>query len=228
MKLAASLRVSTDRQAEQGFGLDVQEAAIRAWANENGHRVAGWYRDEGVSGSNGLDNRTGLAEALEALRNGKAGALVVYRLDRLAPDLTIQEGTLAAIWSMGRAVFAVDLGEVRRDDPDDPMRTALRQMIGVFAQLERGMIAARMRGGRNLKRGQGGYAGDGPPPYGWKVVRGELVADPVEQVALARMKELRAAGATYRAICSTLGTEGHKPKRGETWHPATVRTILTR
>ena len=32
MKLAAYLRVSTDKQAEQGLGLDVQEQAIRAWA----------------------------------------------------------------------------------------------------------------------------------------------------------------------------------------------------
>jgi DNA invertase Pin-like site-specific DNA recombinase len=32
-------------------------------------------------------------------------------------------------------------------DPDDPIRTAMRQMMGVFAQLERSMIAAQLRHG---------------------------------------------------------------------------------
>ena len=40
MKLVAYLRVSTDRQAEEGLGLDVQDRAIRRWARDNGHRIA--------------------------------------------------------------------------------------------------------------------------------------------------------------------------------------------
>jgi DNA invertase Pin-like site-specific DNA recombinase len=52
-KLVGYLRVKTDRQAEAGFGLGVQEKAIRGWAEANGHRVVLWCRDEGVSGSNG-------------------------------------------------------------------------------------------------------------------------------------------------------------------------------
>ena len=40
MKVIAYLRVSTDRQAEEGLGLEVQEQAIRAWARANAHRVA--------------------------------------------------------------------------------------------------------------------------------------------------------------------------------------------
>ena len=34
-----------------------------------------------------------------------------------------------------------------RDDPDDPMLTFVRQVMGASAQLERGMIRARMQGG---------------------------------------------------------------------------------
>src|SRR4051794_33589968 len=52
MRVVAYLRVSTDRQAEEGLGFDVQEQAIRAWAKHGGHRVVAWTRDEGVSGSN--------------------------------------------------------------------------------------------------------------------------------------------------------------------------------
>src|SRR2546426_9291882 len=52
MNVVAYLRVSTDRQAEEGLGLDVQKHAIRAWAKQHGNRIVAWARDEGVSGSN--------------------------------------------------------------------------------------------------------------------------------------------------------------------------------
>jgi DNA invertase Pin-like site-specific DNA recombinase len=76
MNIVAYIRVSTDKQAEDGCGLDVQRDAVRSWARAHGHRVVLWTSDEGVSGSNGLDAREGLADALRALRTSAADALV--------------------------------------------------------------------------------------------------------------------------------------------------------
>src|SRR5690349_14217760 len=87
LQVTTYLRVSTDKQADEGLGLDVQREAIRAWAKEHGHRVVRWTADEGISGSNGLDTRVALLEAFDALKDGTAAGLVVYRLDRLARDL---------------------------------------------------------------------------------------------------------------------------------------------
>jgi len=228
VKLVAYLRVSTERQAEEGLGLDVQQRAIGRWARDNGHRVVLVARDEGVSGSSDVDARLGLLDALAAVRQGTAEGLVVYRLDRLARKLTVQEATLAKVWEMRATVFSVDLGEVHRDDPDDPMRTALRQMVGVFAQLERGVIAARLRSGRLLKAERGGYAGFGAPPYGTRCVDGELVVDPCEQRAVERAHALHCSGASLRTIAETLTAEGHRPKRTDRWHPETLRRLLAR
>src|SRR5947209_5180061 len=143
MRIVGYLRVSTDRQAEEGLGLDVQRDAIRTWAKANGHRVAKWCSDEGVSGSNGLDGRDGLAEALGALRDGRADALAVYRLDRLARDLVLQEQLLAEVWRMGSRVWSTSPSEDAYLDPngaaDDPSRTLIRQILGAVAQYERAM-----------------------------------------------------------------------------------------
>ncbi len=185
-------------------------------------------RDEGVSGSNGVDVRLGLHDALAAVKDRAVGGLVVYRLDRLARKLTVQEATLSKVWDVGGAVFAVDLGEVPRDDPDDPVKTALRQMVGVFAQLERGMIAARLRSGRLLKAERGGYAGFGAPPYGTRSVAGELVVDTTEQRAVGRALALRSSGASLRTIARALTDEGYRPKRSDRWHPETLRRMLER
>src|SRR3954469_1499637 len=101
MRLIAYLRVSSDSQLD-GFGLDVQERAIRTWARTAGHRIVGWERDEGVSGATDAADRPGLSAALLALQHPpKADGIVVARLDRLARALTVQEATLARGWEGG-------------------------------------------------------------------------------------------------------------------------------
>jgi DNA invertase Pin-like site-specific DNA recombinase len=229
MKLAAYLRVSTDRQAEHGLGLAVQEQAIRKWAKANGHRVVLWARDEGVSGANGVEDREELTDALEALTDGRAAGLIAYNLDRLARKLEVQEGILAKVWDAGAKVFTVEDGEVPQDDPDQPMRTAMRQIRGVIAQLDRSMIAKRMRDGRRLKRARGGYAGGGVP-LGYRAEGRELVADPDEQALLARIRELRGQNRSLREVADTLTAEGYRPKKSKTgtWHPESLRLIVKR
>ena len=229
MKVAAYLRVSTDRQAEEGLGLEVQEQAIRGWARQHGHRVVLWCRDEGVSGSNGLDMREGLADALQPLKDHQADGLVVYRLDRLARDLVLQEQLLADVRRMRAEVFSTSAAEASYlgDDPDDPSRKLIRQVLGAVNEYERAMIALRLRSGRRRKAENGGYA-YGSPPYGWRAVGRELVEDDDEQRALRRMRELRVGGCSYREIGAVLQAEGHSPKRGSVWHPMTIRQVLSR
>lgn len=225
MLLVAYLRVSTDLQAEQGLGLDVQRHGIRDWAKANGHRILRWHSDEGVSGSNGVEARQGLLDALNDLEAADAEGLVMYRLDRLARKLTVQEATLARIWSMGCAAYSVDLGVIPKDDPDDPMRTALRQMVGVFSQLERGMIAARLRSGRRLKAQRGGYAG-GAPSYGRRAVGGALVPDQDEVLTVRRIAQMHGDGIGSRSIAGALNAEGVSAKRGGMWSSAQVCRVI--
>ena len=227
MRLVAYLRVSTDRQAERGLGLDVQEQAVRAWAKAHGHRLVALCRDEGVSGSNGVEEREGLPEALSMLRGHEAEALIVARLDRLARALTVQEAILGKVWEYGAEVVTADTGLVLRDDPDDPMRTAMRQMAGVFAQLDRSLITKRLRDGRRLKAERGGFA-YGAPPLGMRAVGGELVADADETATVERIRQLHSDGRSLREITAVLNTEGHATKRGGRWHPETLRRIVAR
>jgi DNA invertase Pin-like site-specific DNA recombinase len=217
--------VSTNGQAEEGFGLAVQEQAIRRWAKAGKHRLVAVERDEGVSGTVGAEGREGLSQALSAIASGRADALLVLRLDRLARELTVQEAVLAQAWRAGGRVFTVDSGEVLADDPADPMRTAMRQMMGVFAQLERGMIAARLRAGRRMKVEKGGYA-FGAPPYGSRAKDGELTPDDAERDAIVLAVGLRRKGASLRTICRALTEAGLVPRRGQTWHPTVVARIL--
>lgn len=227
MKLAAYVRVSTDRQAEKGLGLVVQRETIAAWAKANSHEIIVVYADEGVSGSNGLDTREGLLDALGALKRREVDGLVVYRLDRLARDLILQEQLLAEVKRMGGQLFSTSDGEAAylSDDVDDPSRKLIRQLIGAVNEYERAIIRLRLRNGKKAKAARGGYVG-GVLPFGKSNEDREFVLVASEMAVIARAKALRAEGLSLPVICQRLTNEGHKPKHGGTWYPTTVARIV--
>jgi DNA invertase Pin-like site-specific DNA recombinase len=223
MKVVAYVCVSTLEQSQKGYGLDIQRAAIRSWAKAAGHQVVSVFTDAGVSGALAADERPGLTEALTALRMHKAAGLVIRDLDRLARSVTVQEAVLLEVWRReGASVFTV-YGEVLRDDSDDPMRTAMRQVAGVFAELDRRLIVKRLRDGRKAKTKAGGHA-NGRYPYG----EGPLGPIPAEQAALTTMIALRDDGASTYTIAAALTAGGHPTKRGGRWSSASVSRILNR
>jgi DNA invertase Pin-like site-specific DNA recombinase len=230
MRVIGYVRVSTMGQATDGYGLAEQERAIRAWCKDNGHKLLRIERDEGKSGTLDVHERPGLAEVMRAIETAEAEAVVIPALDRLARVLHVQEAALQSVWKRGGRVFAADHGEVMQDDPDDPVRTFIRQVLGAAAQLDRGMIIKKLRNGRAAKAAAAREAGDnrhayGAPPYGKRAQGGRLVDDPDEQEVIARIRELRAAGRSLRAVAEILAAEGHAPRNGGRWHPTQVRRL---
>jgi DNA invertase Pin-like site-specific DNA recombinase len=174
VKVVVYVRVSTGKQVEEGLGLADQEHACRAWARQHSHQVVAVFRDEGISGTKELEHRLGLAEALAAVKDGRAGAIVVYRLDRLARDLVLQEQLLAEVWRSGE-LFSTAGGEANlHDDPEDPSRRLIRQVLGAVSEYERAMIALRLRRGRAAKAARGGFA-YGSPAFGHRAAGRALV-----------------------------------------------------
>ena len=232
MRVVGYVRVSTDRQVDVGAGLEVQRQAVRVWCRDQRHRLVALVADEGVSGT--LADRPALAEALALLRDGRAQCLAVHRLDRLARDLVLQEQLLAECWRMGAMVSSTAAGEdaYLSDDPADPSRRLIRQVLGAVSDYERAMVRLRLATGRRHKADSGGYA-YGAPPFGFRSDGGQLVPRLEEQPALALITELHAAqlaaGATsLRAIAAALVEAGHRPRRGTAWHPGVLGRIVAR
>jgi DNA invertase Pin-like site-specific DNA recombinase len=228
VRVVGYVRVSTKQQT-LGDSLEAQEKAIREWAEAAGHVVVRIVEDGGESGKLPEDQRPGLLAALSILEAGEADGLAVQRLDRLARALHVQEAVLARAWLSEAEVWeAVGARLVLQDDPDDPMRTLVRQVMGAANQLEASMVAARLRGGRRHKEGRGGYGG-GFVRYGWAVVgRGKearLVEVEEEQAALRRIRRLRKRH-TLRGIAAKLNAEGVPAKGGGPWRHTSVRSAL--
>ncbi len=156
-------------------------------------------------------------------------ALVVYRLDRLARDLIVQEQLLAEVWRSGGQVFSTSDAEAAflANDASDPSRRLIRQVLGAVSEYERSMISLRLQSGRAHKHLQGGFA-YGSPPYGFRAKNKELVIDPHEQSVVRRIAELSDRGFSLRSIAALLTSEQVPRRRADKWHAETVRRILSR
>lgn len=217
----AYLRVSTESQLD-GFGLDIQRATVEQTAAEQGLGIVAWYVDEGICGAEDLDVRKGLASALDHLATGGATTLIIPRLDRLARDLMIQESVLADAWKAGATVLSGSETErtyCRPDNPDDPARTLIRQVLGAVAAYERAMIRLRMTRGRRRKLEQDGYAG-GPQPYGW--------SDADERTLLDDVDSARRVGRTWRTIAGELNSARRFKRNGAPWTPTELQRTYAR
>jgi DNA invertase Pin-like site-specific DNA recombinase len=217
------LRVSTQEQAN-GFGLDAQEAAIRAYCKANDVRLVAMTRDEGQSGSNGLDTRVGLADALLRLQQKEAEMLLVYRLDRLARDYVLQETLVERLRAQDTPVVSATEFDIDTDT-DDPTKVLTRQILGSISQYERALIRQRMKAGKDIKRERGGYVG-GAPRLGVVAAGGELRPDQEEAETVTRIRELDEQEMSLREIADILNAEGRKTKRGGKWWPSTIARTL--
>src|SRR5580698_2035163 len=81
MKTVGYVRVSTDRQADQGVSLDAQEAKIRAMATVQGADLCEVIVDGGESAKS--LNRPGMSKLLAMVEAREVDAVIIAKLDRL-------------------------------------------------------------------------------------------------------------------------------------------------
>src|SRR4051812_28753492 len=106
------VRVSS-RQQLDGYGLDVQEKAVRAYAKDHRLTLVELFREEGVSGTLPVTERPALMSALELITAGKADVLLVPNLHRLGREVDGPEGAPGLFWGAGKAARTGGEGEGR-------------------------------------------------------------------------------------------------------------------
>ena len=215
------LRVSTDQQRDSGLGLEAQRAAIEATAARLGLSFATVHTDAGLSGSLGVEDRPGLADALNALRRGDT--LIVAKRDRIARDAFVSVLIEREAAKKGARILSA-AGE--GTETDDPAAVFTRRILDAVAELERGLTAARTRAALRAKRARGERAGC--EPYGFRV-NGDgrtLYPHDPEQLIVAVIQDCRAAGVSLRAIATELNTQGLRTRAGTAWHHQNVAGIL--
>jgi DNA invertase Pin-like site-specific DNA recombinase len=205
------LRVSTTRQANEGVGLDSQEAKARAHAERMGWPVAGVFRDEGISGKDGLENRPGLVALIDASKRTPGAIVVVYSVSRLARRQRLLYSLLDDKEGYGLAVSSA----TEAFDTSTPTGRAMLGMIAVFAALESDMVSERTKDALAEVKAQGRKLG---APSMVDLGAGDSVRI---------VQALYASGEyTHRSLADELNRRAVPTAKGGRWWPKTVRSAL--
>lgn len=131
---AIYIRVSTDKQSK---GLEAQERALLEKVKDSYHV----YRDENVSGAKA--SRPGLDQLMAAVREGKHHSVLVYSFSRFARSTKHLTSALEEFSSLDVAFVSL----TEQVDTSSPMGRAMFTIISAISQLERELIAERVRNG---------------------------------------------------------------------------------
>lgn len=150
-RVALYARVSTVGHG-QDVGLQLDE--LRQVAKQRGWLVFQEYVDEGISGAKA--SRPALDRMMKDAQAGRFDVLVVWRLDRLGRDLPHLLTLIDTLTGYGVGFASIRDAGI---DTTTPTGRLLLQLMGAFAEFERGLIRERVLAGVRRAQAAGKHCG---------------------------------------------------------------------
>ncbi len=144
-------RVST----RNGQTTENQLRELKEVSKRHGWDVVAVYTDDGVSGAKGRDQRPGLDDLLKGVARKEFDVVAAWSVDRLGRSLQDLIATLNELKAKGVDLYLHKQGL----DTGTPAGKAMFQMLGVFAEFEREIIAERIHAGLARAKEQGTKSG---------------------------------------------------------------------
>jgi len=176
-RVALYARVSTTEQSTDSQLLD-----LRRFVSERGWDIFKEYVDEGISGTK--DSRPALNELMDDAKKRRFDVVLVWRFDRFARSTKHLILALEEFKNLG-----IDFVSFQENiDTSSPLGSAIFTIISAVAQLERDIIAERVKAG--LRRAR---------------KNGKKLGRPKVKVDRDQVKALHSQGYSTRAIAQKLG-----------------------
>jgi DNA invertase Pin-like site-specific DNA recombinase len=177
--VALYARVSTSNGHQDP---EMQLSELREYARRRGWEIIGEYTDQGVSGSK--ESRPELNRLMTDAHLRRFDAVLVWKIDRFGRSLKHLINALADLAAYGVAFVSI------RDNLDlsTPSGRLMFAVIGAMAEFERALIQERVKAGLRNAR-----------------AKGKRLGRPRRVVDSSRVADLRATGASWRAIARELG-----------------------
>jgi|SRR5579859_7221722 len=171
-------RIST---LNHGQDIGMQTRELRQFCEARGWQVAGEYVDSGISGAK--DSRPELNRLMADAHRRKFDVVACWKFDRFARSVSHLLRALETFNALG--IGFVSLSEAL--DTSTPTGRMIFTVLGAVAELERSLIAERVRAGLRNARAKGKTLG-----------RPRVVVD------VFAIDELRSRGASWRAVARQL------------------------
>ncbi len=211
------IRVSKDDQA---LSPAAQLHELEQWCKRHRRKLVEVY-SEAITSKVGLDKRHKLQDAIVALPRLGAGAILVWRQDRLARDVHQATMIERMVADVGGRILSTD--GVGNDDTAESV--VLKRMMQSFAEYERTVIAMRTKLALGVKKRKG-QRHNCRAEYGKQWARGLAIDCPHEQRSIAFISHCRADKVSIVKICAALNSDKRRYRpRGRRWYPTTVYRI---
>ena len=238
------VRVSTERQANEGYSVGAQKANLSRFANVNNFCIYDVYADEGISGKN-VEGRPAVKRLIKDIQDGKIDVVLIQKFDRLTRNITDTEDFIKLFQQYDVDVWSISDGKVDISNSNGKFMTLLK---GLFAQYEREQTSERIKVAFKQKVEQGYTLCCGCLPYGYNREKGNkiIVINPEEAEVVRRIYQMYVDNMSFTEIARTLNTEGVPTKNaGKTiylrkggvvigsrtfvgvWSPKAIRLILS-
>ena len=195
------LRLSTD-ESNQANSFDVQTEYIT-----ERYTIDKFFKDT-TSGSVTLDKRPSWIELMSLVTKGDN--IIVHRLDRLS-----RNSLDFLTWEHKLNSMGIHLIYIEGQNGNDAMSKMVRTILVAVAELERSMIANRIKQSKRVLKQQGKHLG-GSIPFGFnKDDNGYLKDNKQEQSIIAVMREAREdKQLSYNKIAGYLNDLGYTTRNG--------------
>jgi len=232
MSIYAYMRVSTETQAEKGYGLDAQRAEIDKYANANGITITEYFTDAGVSGAakdtaadgEEISKRAGLLELLATI--GEGDTVLVLNTSRLWRSDNTK--VLIRRELMKRNAIITSIEQPKYDmyakDPNDRLIAGIIELLDEWERLS---IALKLARGRTIKaKGGDKPAGVCPFGYAYAADKKSVIVDEEEAQLVRIMFTEGQKGRTLAQIAAMLEARGAVTRRGNEWSRGSIRAVL--
>lgn len=164
MKAAIYIRVSTDRQAEEGFSIEAQHELLMELLERKGLELYRVYSDPGISGRT-IKKRPGVQRLIADMKAGRFDAVLIHKLDRFSRNLGDLYDFIALVNKLNKRLIVASLGS-EEIDTQSPMGKAFLYFNGIFAEIYsdnlkeetlKGLTHKVSHGGRHMSRAPLGY-----------------------------------------------------------------------
>ena len=230
MKVIGYVRVSTDRQAETGYGLDTQKQAIKTYCHGNNLDLTHIYSDEGISGTE-VNARLELMEMFWTLQNhhNEIQKIIVLNTSRLWRDEMAKVLIKKQLIILKVDVISIEQPSYSIHDKD-PNNYLVNTIMETLDQYERMTINIKLLSGR-FSKVKSGVKGSGNPPLGYKwsyeekkpmVVIDDDNTDVVKEI-FNKYLELK----SLVKVSRYLNEQGYKTSNGNDFSTMAVHGILS-
>ena len=216
-KALAYLRTSSATNVG-GDSPERQRRAIQGYAKNAGIEVVQEFYDVDVGGSDPIQDRAGFGAMLDRIADNGVRLILVEDATRFARSVLAQEAGIVVLQRLGVRVVTASGEDLT--ETEDPYRIAMRQMGGVFAELEKSRLVHKLRVARERASKAAGYRVDGR--------KATLIGTALAEARRLRRKNPRTGERrSLRDIAAELAAAGHvNPHTGKPYSPEAIRQAL--